>query len=250
MVEINNKFEDYFSHLQKITFLGRVYKKLYSSPILFFYARRFGRRIVEIGSGTGNGVLGAFSKSVHGLEINPLAVKYCQSVGLRVDLISPDGLFPVSDGTFDVCVLDNVLEHIEEPKKTLDECYRVTKNNGCLLYTSSPYVWSILGGENQITVSLIEASDPVDSGAIWLKTTFDLEGHELLPEIYAKLFEAELLLMSQAVDQFDCITPMQQLGESGPYMKRRTPADSRLDPGLSLIHICYKQLWVSVKCNG
>lgn len=133
MVEINNKFEDYFSHLQKITFLGRVYKKLYSSPILFFYARRFGRRIVEIGSGTGNGVLGAFSKSVHGLEINPLAVKYCQSVGLRVDLISPDGLFPVSDGTFDVCVLDNVLEHIEEPKKTLDECYRVTKNNGGLV---------------------------------------------------------------------------------------------------------------------
>lgn len=133
MVEINNKFEDYFSHLQRITFLGRVYKRFYSSPILFFYARRFGRRIVEIGSGTGNGVLGAFSKSVHGLEINPLAVKYCQSVGLNVDLISPEGLFPVSDGTFDVCVLDNVLEHIEEPKKTLDECYRVTTSNGGLI---------------------------------------------------------------------------------------------------------------------
>lgn len=98
----------------------------------------------------------------------------------------------------------------------------------------SPYIWAILGGENQITVSLIEASDPVDSGAIWLKTTFDLEGHELLPEINAKLFEAELLLMSQAVDQFNCITPMQQLGESGLYMKRRTPADSRLDPSKTI----------------
>jgi methionyl-tRNA formyltransferase len=98
----------------------------------------------------------------------------------------------------------------------------------------SPYIWSILGGENQITVSLIEASDPVDSGAIWLKTTFDLEGHELLPEINAKLFEAELLLMSLAVDKFDCITPMQQLGEPGSYMKRRTPADSRLDPSKTI----------------
>lgn len=93
----------------------------------------------------------------------------------------------------------------------------------------SPYIWSILDGAHQITVSLLEASDPVDSGAIWLKTTFDLEGHELLQEINAKLFEAELMLMSQAIDQFDYITPMQQLGESEPYMKKRTPADSQLD---------------------
>ena len=98
----------------------------------------------------------------------------------------------------------------------------------------SPYIWSILGGENHVTVSLLEACDPVDSGAIWLKTTFDLEGHELLPEINAKLFEAELLLMSQALDQFDCITPTPQLGESGPYMKRRTPEDSRLDPSKTI----------------
>lgn len=98
----------------------------------------------------------------------------------------------------------------------------------------APYIWSILGGENHVTVSLLEACDPVDSGAIWLKTTFDLEGHELLPEINAKLFEAELLLMSQALDQFDCITPMPQLSESGPYMKRRTPEDSRLDPSKTI----------------
>ena len=45
----------------------------------------------------------------------------------------------------------------------------------------SPHIWSILDGANQITVSLLEASDPVDSGAIWLKTKFTLEGHELAP---------------------------------------------------------------------
>lgn len=94
----------------------------------------------------------------------------------------------------------------------------------------SPYVWSILGGAAQITVSLLEASEPVDSGAIWLKTTFDLEGHELLPEINAKLFDAELFLMTQAVDSFDSIEPIQQKGDPGPYMNKRTSADSRLDP--------------------
>lgn len=98
----------------------------------------------------------------------------------------------------------------------------------------SPYIWSILGGAHQITVCLLEASDPVDSGAIWLKTTFDLEGHELLQEINAKLFEAELMLMSQVVDQLDDITPIAQLGAPGPYMKKRTPADSQLDPNKTI----------------
>lgn len=94
----------------------------------------------------------------------------------------------------------------------------------------SPYIWSILNGANQITVSLLEASEPVDSGAIWLKTTFGLDGHELLPEINAKLFDAEIVLMTQAVEQFESIGPVQQKGDPGPYMARRTPADSQLDP--------------------
>lgn len=94
----------------------------------------------------------------------------------------------------------------------------------------SPYIWSILGGANQITVSLLEASEPIDSGAIWLKTTFTLEGHELLPEINAKLFAAEITLMNQAVEQFESIKPIRQMGDPGPYMAKRTPADSQLDP--------------------
>jgi methionyl-tRNA formyltransferase len=98
----------------------------------------------------------------------------------------------------------------------------------------SPHIWSILNGANQITVSLLEASEPVDSGAIWLKTTFTLEGHELLPEINAKLFEAELLLMTDAVEQFELIKPVQQVGDPGPYMTKRSPEDSQLDPNKTI----------------
>ncbi len=98
----------------------------------------------------------------------------------------------------------------------------------------SPYVWSILNGANQITVSLLEASEPVDSGAIWLKTIFTLDGHELLSEINAKLFAAELLLMTQAVEQFETIKPIQQAGDPGPYMPKRVPADSQLDPNKTI----------------
>lgn len=123
-------FEDYFVHLQKISLLGRIYKRFFTSPMLYFCARRFGNRIVEIGSGTGSGVLGSFPKSVQGLEINPHAVEYCKANGLNVQLIAEDGLFPVTDGAYDACILDNVLEHIEDPRSTLDECYRITGTNG------------------------------------------------------------------------------------------------------------------------
>lgn len=98
----------------------------------------------------------------------------------------------------------------------------------------SPHIWSILDGNNQITVSLLEASDQVDTGAIWLKTSFMLEGHELLPEINAKLFAAELLLMTKAVEQFEAIGTLQQVGDPGPYMPLRSPADSQLDPNKTI----------------
>lgn len=94
----------------------------------------------------------------------------------------------------------------------------------------SPHVWAILEGAKSITVTLLEADDPVDSGRIWLQTQFELHGHELLPEINAKLFEAELALMTQAVESLDEIEPVAQAGETGPYLRRRTPEDSRLDP--------------------
>ncbi len=94
----------------------------------------------------------------------------------------------------------------------------------------SPHIWTILKGDSEVTVCLLEAGEPVDSGAIWLRKQFSLEGHELLSEINEKLFRLELDLMTQAVEQFDHIKPRAQQGDSGLYMHKRTPEDSRLDP--------------------
>jgi len=94
----------------------------------------------------------------------------------------------------------------------------------------SPHIWSILDGENEITVSLIEAENIVDSGNIWLKGSFFLSGHELLPEINEKLFKTQLGLMTEAVDRFFEIEPYMQTGDPGLYMTKRLPADSKLDP--------------------
>lgn len=98
----------------------------------------------------------------------------------------------------------------------------------------SPHIWSILNGADKIQVCLLEASEPVDTGAIWLKTEFELQGHELLEEINTKLFSTELLLMNQALSDWGCIAPKEQNGSGGSFCRKRTPADSRLDPNKSI----------------
>ncbi|MGE3341982.1 MAG: formyltransferase family protein [Vicinamibacterales bacterium] len=98
----------------------------------------------------------------------------------------------------------------------------------------SPHVWAVVGGASTITVCLIEANDPVDSGDIWGRVTFTLEGHELLDEINDKLFDAELALMTRAVDAGGRLVAAPQVGAPGAALRRRTPDDSRLDPSRSL----------------
>jgi SAM-dependent methyltransferase len=125
--------ESYYAHLRQVSLAGLLYKRFITSPILFAFARAYGPRLVEIGSGTGSGVLGAFGKRIQGFDVNSLAVDYCKSLGLNAQLIQPDEAFPVNDEVFNACILDNVLEHIADPVHTLNECHRVTKKHGGLV---------------------------------------------------------------------------------------------------------------------
>lgn len=128
-----DEFDEYFAHLQKLSWVGRIYHTLFKIPLLYFQLRRFGPEIVEVGSGIGNGVLGASYARVAGLDINPRAVKYCQEKGLNARIIGADGVFPIADNSVDACLLDNVLEHIPDPKTTLDQCWRITRQGGGLI---------------------------------------------------------------------------------------------------------------------
>lgn len=133
MSSSTSDFEDYTFHLKQISLLGRIYKKAFLSPVIYWNARRYGPRVIEVGCGTGSGVLGAYSRRVSGLDINPHSIAFCQAAGLDAKLIEADGTFPVADGVFDACILDNVLEHIENPIATLDECFRITSERGGLV---------------------------------------------------------------------------------------------------------------------
>jgi methionyl-tRNA formyltransferase len=93
----------------------------------------------------------------------------------------------------------------------------------------SPHIWQVLEGSRELTCTLLEADEPVDSGAIWGQVQIPLEGHELYDEINAKLFRAEMDLMGLALDSFDRIQPIPQESEAATWYRRRTPDDSRID---------------------
>nr|WP_249815515.1 formyltransferase family protein [Bradyrhizobium sp. 168] len=98
----------------------------------------------------------------------------------------------------------------------------------------SPHIWQILDGKSDIVVSLLEAEDQVDTGALWAQRHMILEGHELYDEINAKLFAIELDLMSDALASIGQKAPAPQDDRAPTYYPRRSPEDSRLDPGRPL----------------
>ena len=98
----------------------------------------------------------------------------------------------------------------------------------------SPYIWQIVEGSNQIPVTLIEAGDQVDSGAIWQQLLLVFEGHETCEEINQALFRSEIELMDFAVSNFDKVIPRLQDQREPTYYRKRTPEDSKLDPYRSI----------------
>lgn len=99
----------------------------------------------------------------------------------------------------------------------------------------SPHVWTILEGGNELVVSLLECTDPVDSGDIWHQERVSLDGTETFNEISAKLFDAEMRLMDWAVRGVG-VKPRPQEGDA-TYRRKRTPADSEVTPDKTLAEI-------------
>lgn len=94
----------------------------------------------------------------------------------------------------------------------------------------SPHVWAVLSGAETITVTLLEAADGVDTGAIWAKRRVAIPPHALHDEIDAALFAAEIALMDAALDLAADPRPTPQPETGGARLPRRRPADSEIDP--------------------
>jgi methionyl-tRNA formyltransferase len=99
----------------------------------------------------------------------------------------------------------------------------------------SPLTWQILEGKNRIPITLIEASEQVDSGVIYLQRRLNLRGDELVDELKAKQSQATVFLCKYFVRSYPKILSKarQQKGRT-TCCKRRQKKDSQINASKSL----------------
>ena len=115
-----------------------MYKKLIKKIIFWFDAYRFlasrfiyknrnflGDKVLDYGSG--NGHYESFLKDLAGTYLK------CDILNKDVDILINKNKIDISDNYFSSVICLDVLQHSENPKKTLKEIHRVLKSNGFLM---------------------------------------------------------------------------------------------------------------------
>ena len=97
----------------------------------------------------------------------------------------------------------------------------------------SPLAWQILEGKNSIPITLFEAVEKVDSGAVYYRDFIYLRGHELNDEIKERQGRKTIEMIMRFVDNYPNIKGVPQEGEESFY-KRRQKKDAELDAQKSI----------------
>lgn len=118
---------NYFEYLKSRSLKGLLYRNFVVYPQIRNHVRG---KLLDLGCGIGD-MLKFYPNSV-GVDINPHTVEYCNTHGLEAYLMDSD-LLPFDANSFDTILLDNVLEHINEPLNLLLEICRVLTNSGRLI---------------------------------------------------------------------------------------------------------------------
>jgi len=107
-------------------------------------------RVIEVGSGA-HGLIFCFG-SQHGIGVDPLAVSYGNLFprwqrGAQTVAAVGESL-PFADGSFDVVLCDNVVDHAESPKRIVSELARILVPGGLLYFTVNVHhrVYAVAAG--------------------------------------------------------------------------------------------------------
>jgi SAM-dependent methyltransferase len=109
------------------------------------------REILDLGCGTGTmlGYLEQYGK-VTGLDADEQAIRFCRQRGVEnVRLLESERL-PFPDQSFDLVTAFDVLEHIRDDRRTLDEIRRVLRPDGTILAAVPAHPW-LWGAQDEIS---------------------------------------------------------------------------------------------------
>ncbi len=98
---------------------------LYEGRIVGFLKSLRNKRVLEVG--------GATNSLKEHCEASNVFVRTDIQAGLGVDRVEDVTRMSFGDASFDVVLLSNVLEHVFEHRKAVDECYRVLSPGGTLV---------------------------------------------------------------------------------------------------------------------
>jgi methionyl-tRNA formyltransferase len=99
----------------------------------------------------------------------------------------------------------------------------------------SPLTWQVIEGRSEIPIVLFEAAPAVDEGPIYLRRVMRLAGHELWPELRAMQAALTAELCLEFCDRWPAIADQGRMPTgTASWHRKRTPADSRLDPARSI----------------
>lgn len=124
---IMSKYDnEYCSYLLKRSWKGNLYRKYWLYPAI---SRNIGEheRVLDVGCGIGDFL--HYRPNTFGVDVNKKTVNYCKEKGFHASLMDID-ILPFESSSFDCVVLDNVLEHILNPKSILQEIRRVLNDDG------------------------------------------------------------------------------------------------------------------------
>lgn len=117
----------YNQYLKKTSLAGDLYRKYYLYPLI---SKHLTGKCLDVGCGIGS--FAQHRPNTDTCDINPVNVEEIKSKNIESRLIVNDKI-PYDTNSYDSVLLDNVLEHIQDPKTLIEEIHRVLKASGKLI---------------------------------------------------------------------------------------------------------------------